>query len=173
MPLLIALLAIIVAAYFWSLRAQRTRDIAVSVADMANDVRLAARRFGFKRQTNLHPVESIDDARLAIAAIATSFMELDDLPTAEDRARLIVQFRAHLKTDADEAREMEILGRWFMTECGGADAAIARVSRKLYKLGGPEQMDPLMAVLKGATTAPLSDRQRDALEDITRAMRVR
>jgi hypothetical protein len=111
---------------------------------------------------------------LAIATIATAFIELDDLPTADQRQHLAVQLRAKLRADADEAQEMEVLGRWFLTECGGADAAIARVSRKLYKLGGADQMEPLMEVLKASVTGDsLSDRQREALEDITRAMRVR
>ena len=34
-------------------------------------------------------------------------------------------------------------------------------------------MEPLMDVLKSTVKDRLSDRQRDALEDITRAMRVR
>ncbi|WP_375280592.1 hypothetical protein [Pseudooctadecabacter sp.] len=173
MPVLIALLGIAVTAYIWAHRASRARDVLGDVPDMANDVRLAARRFGFKRNTNIHPVESIEDPRLAIAAIATAFVELDNLPTAEDRQRLTVQLRATLRANEDEAQEMEILGRWFMAECGGAEPAIARISRKLYKLGGAEQMDPLMAVLKGATVRELTQKQRDALEDITRAMRVR
>ena len=173
MPVLIVILGILAGLYLWFQRAKHARDVVGDVADMANDVRLAARRFGFRRQTNLHPVESMEDPRLAIATIATAFLELDDLPTAEQRQRLAVQLRAHLRADADEAQEMEVLGRWFMSECGGAEPAIARVSRKLYKLGGAEQMEPLMAVLKGSVTSPLSQRQKDALEDITRAMRVR
>lgn len=173
MPFLVALLGIIAAAYFWAQRARNARDMVGDVADMANDVRLAARRFGFSRKMNVHPVESIEDPRLAIASIAAAFIELDDLPTAEQRKLLLVQLRAKLRADADEAQEMEILGRWFMTECGGAEPAIARLSRKLYKLGGAAQMEPLMEVLKATVTDSLSARQKDALEDITRAMRVR
>ncbi|MCF2904320.1 hypothetical protein L0666_04925 [Octadecabacter sp. CECT 8868] len=172
MPFIIALLGIVGAAYFWAQRARNARDVVGDVADMANDVRLAARRFGFSRKLNVHPVESIEDPRLAIASIATAFIELDDLPTAEQRQLLTVQIRSVLRANAEETEEMEVLGRWFMTECGGAEPAIARISRKLYKLGGAEQMDPLMTVLKGSVTS-LSDRQREALEDITRAMRVR
>ena len=173
MPFLIALLGIIAAAYFWANRANNARHMAGDVMDMANDVRAAARRFGFKRQTNIHPVESIDDPRLAIAAIGAAFIELDDLLTAEQRQRITVQLRSKLRVDATEAEEMEVLGRWFISECGGAEPAIARLSHKLYKIGGAEQMEPLMAVLKETVTDTLSDRQRDALEDITRAMRVR
>ena len=88
---------------------------------------------------NVHPVESIEDPRLAIAAIANAFIEPDDLPTAEHRQLLQVQLRSKLRADADEAEEMEVLGRWFMSECGGADPAIARLSRKLYKIGRPSK----------------------------------
>ena len=172
MPFLIALLGIIGAAYFWAQRARNARDVVGDVADMANDVRLAARRFGFNRKMNVHPVESIEDPRLAIAAIGSAFIELDDLPTAEQRKLLQVQIRSKLRASAEEAEEMEVLGRWFMTECGGAEPAVARLSRKLYKIGGADQMEPLMDVLKASVTT-LSDRQRDALEDITRAMRIR
>ncbi|MEL6957658.1 MAG: hypothetical protein AAGL89_01755 [Pseudomonadota bacterium] len=173
MPILIAIVGILVTAYIWANRASRARDVAGDVMDMANDVRLAARRFGFRRNTNVHPVESIEDTRLAIASIATAFIELDDLPTAEQRQRLTVQLRSQLRADAAEAEEMEVLGRWFMSECGGAEPAVARLSRKLYKLGGSEQMEPLMNLLKASVTGELSSRQRDALEDIQRALRVR
>lgn len=173
MPFLIALLGIVGAAFYWTNRARNTRDMAGEVLDMANDVRLAARRFGFKRQSNIHPVESIQDPRLAIAAIAAAFIELDDLPTAEDRKRLMVHLRSTLRADAQEAEEMEVLGRWFMTECGGPAPATARLSRKLYKLGGSEQLPPLIEVLKGSVIGDLSDKQRDALDDIQRALRVR
>ena len=98
---------------------------------------------------------------------------MDGLPTQEDRKRLSVQLRSRLRADAVEAEEMEVLGRWFMAECGGADPAISRLSRKLYKLGGTEQMEPLIDILKQAVVSDLSDKQRDALDDIQRAMRIR
>lgn len=172
MPILVALLGIIATAYFWANRASNARNALGDMAGMANDVRLAARRFGFTRKMNVHPVESIEEPRLAIATIATAFIELDDLPTAEQRQVLMVQLRSQLRANAEEAEEMEVLGRWFMNECGGAEPAITRVSRKLYKIGGADQMEPLMNVLKASVT-DLSQRQRDALEDITRALRPR
>jgi len=174
MPLLIALIGIIAAAYFWANRTRQARNAVGSAADMAHDVRLAARRFGFTRQMNIHPVESSEEPRLAIAAIATSFIELDDLPTVERREKLVLQVQSHLNADAAEAEEMAVLGRWFMTECGGAQQAISRISRKLYKLGGSGQIDLLLAVLQGAVgDGELSARQRDAVEDIHRALRPR
>lgn len=168
MPFIIALIGIIGAAYYWANRAQNARDVVGDVADMANHVRLAARWFGFSRKMNVHPVESIEDPRLAIAAIGSAFIELDDLPTVEQRQHLAVQLRSKLRADAAEAEEMEVLGRGFMSECGGAK----RLSRNLYPRGGTEQMEPLMDIFKGSVTSR-SDKQGEALEDITRAMGVR
>ena len=50
MPVLMAILGIISAAYFWTQRARNARDMLGDVGAMANDVRLAARRFGFTRK---------------------------------------------------------------------------------------------------------------------------
>jgi hypothetical protein len=59
------------------------------VLDMANDVRLAARRFSFQRRVNIHPVESLEGPRAWRPPRRRSpFLELDDLPTAEQRASL-------------------------------------------------------------------------------------
>jgi len=172
MPFIIALIGIIGAAYYWANRAQNARDVVGDVADMANHVRLAARRFGFSRKMNVHPVESIEDPQRAIATIGSAFIELDDLPTVEQRQHLAVQLRSKLRADAAEAEEMEVLGRGFMSECGGAEPAVARLSRNLYPRGDTEQMEPLMDIFKGSVTSR-SDKQGEALEDISRAMGVR
>ena len=91
-----------------------------------DDVRLAARRFGFKRRTNVHPVEGIDDPRLAVAALSIAFLELDDYPSAEQRSALLVRLQSVYDISQNEAEEMAILGRWFVSESGGPSQAITR-----------------------------------------------
>lgn len=111
-----AILGIIGAAYFWTQRARNARDMLGDVGDMANDVRLAARRFGFTRKMNVHPVESIEDPRLAIA---NAFIELDDLPTAEQRQLLQVQLRSKLRADATKPKKWKC---WAAGSCLNAAA---------------------------------------------------
>ena len=65
-----------------------------------------------------------------------------------------------------------ILGRWLMNECHGAEPAVTRASRQLFKLTGGD-IGPLMEILKHASADPLSDQQREALEEIKRAFRIR
>lgn len=174
MPVLIALVGAAVALWFFLNRARSAGHIAADVLDMANDVRLAARRFGFRRQANVHPVESLDDAAVAITAAALAFLELDDLPTQEGRARLVAEVRAEFGLGDRDAEEMQVLGRWLVAECGSPSAAVSRLARKVYKLRGQDAFEPLLRVIQGVAPAGgLSERQRDALEDVRLAFRIR
>lgn len=174
MPVLLAVIGAATAFYFIVIRARHGAEIATDMLDMANDVRLAARRFGFRRSKNMHPAESIEDPNLAITAIALSFLELNDLPTQDQRNAMIVQTQSTLGVSKSDAEEMMVLGRWLMNECGGADGAISRISRKLQRLDGANSFDALMTLIKATLPASgLSDKQREALDDIKRAFRIR
>mgnify|MGYP007010885692 CR=1 FL=1 len=174
MPVIIAILGAATAFYFLVIRARNGAAIATEMLDMASDVRAAARRFGFKRRTNLHPVESIDDPKLAVSAIALAFLELNDLPTQDQRNAMIVQTQSTLGVSKSDADELMVLGRWLMNECGGADPAISRISRKLQRIDGANSFDALMSLIKSVLPADgLNDKQRDALDDIKRAFRIR
>lgn len=175
MPILIALLGIIATAYFWANRARGAAHVASDMADMVGDVANAARRFGFRRRANIHPVESIDDPNIALAGIASAFIGLDDLPTKEQRDTLLIQLRAQLRVDGETAQELVVLGQWLVSECGGAQNAITRMSRKLFKMEGAPALEPLLTIIKKVVSAndgALSERQREAITDIQRAFHV-
>ena len=171
-PFILSLIAIAGAAFFWFNRAQNANDTATDLLDAAKDVRLAARRFGFKRRTNVHPVDDIEDPNVAIATIATAFLELDDLPTQNQRYQLAIQLQYQLNQDPKDAGELMVLGRWLMMQCERPDAAISRVTRRLYKFDGVQSVEPLMTVLKNLAGEKLSGSQTDSLAEITRALRL-
>ena len=75
MSILMTLLSIIGAAYFWSGRGSNARDAAEDIVHVASYVRLAFRRMGFKRKTNIHPVDAIEDNVQLTAIIAKAFVE--------------------------------------------------------------------------------------------------
>lgn len=175
MPVLLALVGLVSAVFYFILRARNAANAATDLFDMANDVRLAARRFGFKRQTNLHPAEAIEDPNIAIAGIANAFIELDDLPTSNHRTTLNTQMKSALDISQQDAEELSILGRWLTVECGSPDATIARLSRKLFRLSGAASFAPLLTVLQGtlaANTGAISTKQKEALDDIKRAFKI-
>lgn len=172
MQIVLGILGLAVAAYFLVLRARLGAEVASDVMGMAGDVAAAARRFGFRRRYDQHPVESVDEPNLAIAALATAFVALDDLPTAEDRTRLDIALRKHLNLDASGAEEIEVLGQWLVSECKGAEPAIPRLAKRLYKIDGGASFATLMEVIQSASKTPLSTRQSEALNDIKQAFRL-
>lgn len=175
MPIVLALLAAVSTALFFVLRARNAANAAGELLDMANDVRLAARRFGFRRRADVHPVEAVEDSSIALAALGSAFIALDDTPTAEARDALDWSIVKNIGVDKAEAEELTLLGLWLVGECGGAEPALARLARKLYRLQGVEGFASVLTVLNDAVakgSGALSERQSDALDDIKRAFHV-
>lgn len=172
MPLLIAIIGIAAAVYFFLNRARNAAQMAGDLVDVAKDVKLAARRFGFRRQTNMHPVETVEDANLATAALAIAFQALDGPPGRDLGDKLICQLQRQLGMNSDAAEDAATLGRWLVSQCGGTEAALARLCRKVYRLGGAEALQPLMEILNGSLSETgLSPRQQDAMGGVCFAFR--
>jgi hypothetical protein len=176
MPYIIALLGMVIGAYFWIQRARMAAEATNELVGVAQDVMAAARRFGFRRRHNQHPVESLEDPDVAIAGAGIAFLELGGLPTAEQQDKLIVSLQTHLGQSHNKAEEALILGRWLVAESGGAQQGLERITRRLYKLRGHQSFQPLMAVLKDVVAtgrdAAVSARQREALEEIAVLFRI-
>ncbi|GAB1364114.1 hypothetical protein MASR1M32_33500 [Rhodobacter sp.] len=176
MPFVIALLGLIGGALFWYYRMRAAGQAAQDLAGVAQDVMSAARRFGFRRRYNEHPVDSLQDSDVAVAGAGLAFLDLAGLPTAEQQDTLLVSLQSRLGHDRPKAEEAMILGRWLISECGGPDAALKRFTRRLVKLKGNAALQPLMEVVKDVAASgrdgALSTRQKEALEEISRAFRL-
>ena len=175
MPFILGLLALAGAAYFWIARARNAAAMTHDLAGVASDVMAAARRFGFRARFNTHPVESLDDPDIATASAALAFLEMSGLPTTEQQNALIISLQSHLTMSHDKAQEALILGRWLVTESAGPVSGLTRLTKRLYKLKGAPSFDALMAVLNDVAKSGrhgISDKQKDALDDIKRLYRI-
>jgi hypothetical protein len=176
MPYIIAILGLIGAVSVWIWRARMAADAMNDIAGVAQDVMAAARRFGFHRRKNQHPVDGLDDADVAIAGAGLAFLELSGLPTAEQQDALLISLQRHLGFDRAKAEEATILGRWLITESGGPTPGLARLTRRLFKLQGAAGLQPLMQVLNDVAAASrngaLSLQQREALDEVKRVFRL-
>ncbi|MFN3824143.1 MAG: hypothetical protein ACK4RN_09210 [Pseudorhodobacter sp.] len=168
MPFLIGLIGLVIAAYFWAQRARNAALVANELADMAGDVLSAARRFGFRRKTSIHPVDAVEDVRLAIAGAGIAFLEIGALPSKEQHRALMQSLARTFAMPEAEAEEALILGRWLSHESGGGAQAFTRLLKRVHRLKGAEGFDPLMAVLRdaGLAAGSLSGLQKDALTEV-------
>ncbi|MGB1234407.1 MAG: hypothetical protein ACPG5U_01585 [Planktomarina sp.] len=175
MPFLLAILGAMGAVIFYMIRARNAADAANDLVGMAQDVAGAARRFGFRRKANIHPVDAIEDVNIGIATVANAFMESNDLPTQEMRTALQNSVRKHLNVSEEESVEMLVLAKWIQNECGGPDQAISRAGRKTARMDGARIAAPLMQIVQDvAASVPngLSPKQVDTLNDIKRIFRL-
>lgn len=82
----------------------------------------------------------------------------------------------HLGQNRDKAEEAAIVGRWLVSESGGAQQGLERLTRRLLKLKGAPSLQPLRSVLKDVAAAgrdgAMSTRQREALDQIARLFRL-
>ena len=169
MAIIVAILMALGGALFWWARSN-PRD-ALGVADDALTIaRNAPRKLAFRRQTKGHPAEGIDDPVLAIVTLGNAFLELDDLPTREGRQKLHVLTRRIWRMSEEEAQECLSLARWLLEQCGGADATLDRVARRLYRLDQGESWADLEALLAGLGEDGLSTRQTEAFADLKRIL---
>ncbi len=175
MPFILALLAVTGAAIFWFSRAKDAAHVAAEVADMAQTALGAARRFGFRRRADRHPVDSIEESGLAIGGLSTAFFELSGLPTAEEKQALHIGLQSELDVSLADAEEMAILGHWFVNECGGAMPAVARLAKRVNRLSGPDGLAQAMSVdrIAKAGGGDPSPAQREALAEIKSVFRLR
>lgn len=176
MPVLIAILGILTGALIWYWRAKAAGQAVQDLAGVAQDVMSAARRFGFRRRYNEHPVDSLQDADVAIAGAGVAFMELAGLPSFEQQDALNLSLQHRLGHDRAKAEEAMVLGRWLVNECGGAGPALTRLTKRLNKLRGAAGLQPLLQVLddvaKAGRDGGLSPAQRDALAEVSRIFRL-
>lgn len=173
MAFIVGALGVLGAVYYWMSRARGAADMADDVADMAQSVTGAARRWNFRRQTDQHPIDCIEEQNLALGGLAVAFMELGGRPTAEDEATMHVALRSKLRISAEDADELAILGRWFIQQCPTTEAAFARLGRKLKLLTGPRGSLHIGAILDHMIENGRrpSSRQTDALDELDRLFR--
>jgi hypothetical protein len=168
MPIIILILTTVGGALFWWVRQNPDKAI-YAAQDAVTIARNAPRKLAFRRQTNAHPVEGIDDPRIALCGLAQAFIELDDLPTVEQRTHLNTLLRTRLRCSVEEAEEMEVLGRWLVAQCKTPGAAVTRFARRLHKIDGDASWETLQDVLMNLAHGELSISQVDAIADMKRA----
>ena len=153
MHILLGLIGIIGAIAFWYWRAQQAREAAGDIADAANDVRLAARRFAYRRRHNKHPADCVEDPRLAAAGIVAAIASMDaPLSQAEIQA-LSNEARAVFKADAAEADDIASFGRWISGQCNSPGEAVRRLVKVVQSQAGPEAGADLLAMAERVATA--------------------
>lgn len=128
MHILLGALVVIGVVVYWIYRARMAADATREVIDVADDVRAAVRRFGYRRQAGKHPADLVDDPRLAAAGILAAIAKMDGSLTDAQINALRVEARATFRVDQQEADEIAAYGRWLSDQSNTPDDTIRRLS---------------------------------------------
>ncbi len=175
MHILIGLIALIGGALFWFYRIKAARDAASDVADAANDVRLTIRRLMNQRKYNVHPADSIDDARLAASGLVVAVATMDAPLSQTEINALSEEAQQTFNVTEREALDIVSFGRWIAGECGTNDEAVRRLSRTVAKLAGSEAGPDMLRMVEAVATADgntLEAPEQDALATVRRTLSV-
>lgn len=147
MPILIAIITIAGAAWFWFNRARNARDAIHGIADLAGDAASAARRFSYKRRANEHPADGVDDVRVAGASLLYLAAIEDGALSQAEEHEILRQVQNGYGVMLDDARELLSLARW-LADQRAPDEMIRRLVRKAVALGGRDDTARLVAMLE-------------------------
>ncbi|MDJ1008962.1 MAG: hypothetical protein QNJ13_14185 [Paracoccaceae bacterium] len=174
MPFVLAAITLLGGAYFWYLRAQNARDAVETLAGAAQDVRLAARRYGFRRKANVHPADAVEDPRLAIVAMAAAVLQMDAPWSVEAGGKLTDATARVLGTSRKDAEAMVVFAKWLSDQSGTHAEMVRRLAKRLNAIGANDDCRDLAALIEAVAAdadGNLSDGAVEALGTINRVMR--
>ena len=129
---------------------------------------------GFKRKTNIHPVDAIEDNDQLTAIIAKAFVEKKGVVTLDDFVRLREALQNEFDCTDQRAEDLTIVADWAIRECGTIAAALSRASRRHYKTHEMNGFQSLMRVIGQITCeTDLGTKQKEALDDIALIFHIR
>lgn len=174
MHIVLGILGVAGVVLFWIWRLRNTASAARDVVEVADDVRAAVRRFGYRRKANQNPLDGIEDARLAAAGIMAAFANMDGAFSREEITAIKDACRTAFGCEGAEAEQIGAYGRWLVQQsAGNMDEVIRRLARNLVNQLDHVEKHQLLDMVRDIASIEgggLSDSQLDALERLQRQL---
>lgn len=173
MHILLGLIAIIGGIVFWIWRIRNAATVAREVVDVAGDVQAAVRRFGYRRHADKHPLDVVEDPRLAAAGILAAIAKMDGDYTREQIMTIQNECARVFEATPKDAEDFASYGRWLAQQLSNPDEVVRRLSRGLSGTLGPAEraqfleMVERVAVVEGGG---VSDPQRLAHKQLSETL---
>jgi uncharacterized tellurite resistance protein B-like protein len=159
-----AVLGVLVLVLF---RMQQAAHAARDIADMANDARGLFRRWRWRRKQVRHPLDTIDDAREAAAAMMVAAAQSDGAMTERERAAITKEMSARFGATLQQAEALLARARWLVQDRNDAGEVFRRLTPLLLRTCGPVERSDLIEMLG---TVAAADGKADEIltQDIAR-----
>jgi uncharacterized tellurite resistance protein B-like protein len=148
-------------------RMQQAAGAARDIADAADEARGLFRRWGWRRRQLKSPLDAIDDAREAAAAMMVAAAQSDGSLTERERAAIAAEMSRHFGATQRQAEELLARARWLVQDRTDAGEVFRRLTPLVVRTCGPTERSDLIAMLEAVAGA--EGRSDDVLaQDIAR-----
>ena len=170
MHILAAVGAVLGVLLFILFRMQAAANAARDIAGAADEARGFFRRWGWRRKFAKHPLETIDDAREAAAAMMVAVAQADGAITERERAAITGEMMKHFGATQSQGEELLARARWLVQDRSDAGEVFRRLIPLIERTCGPTERSDLIGMLSNVAD---SDGKADEVvaQDIARLAR--
>ncbi|MES0808490.1 TerB family tellurite resistance protein [Roseibium sp. SCPC15] len=173
MHILLAAVGLMAAAAFWIYRIRQAADSTRVVLDAAQDVKAAARRFGFRSRANQHPTEGVDDPRVTGAALLILVAESDGAISKAEQNCILEQLQTVFQMPESEAEELYLFAKWLANQSSNPDDMIRRLIKRTVHLGGRDTLPDLIRMVDAVGKVDTGELATDAEHVIEKLKQLR
>ncbi len=141
------------AAWLWARRAKQAKEVADNVVEMARDVRSTFRRLGFKRRSDVHPADCVDDPRLAVAGIVAAIARMRGPLSPQTLDAFKSEVMETFKTDPQHADDIIAFGQWVARQCTTPELAAHKLGAVVRKSVGADAMPEIIWMIERVASA--------------------
>jgi uncharacterized tellurite resistance protein B-like protein len=134
-------------------RMQQAANAARDIADAADDARGLFRRWGWRRKQLRNPLDAIDDAREAAAAMMVAVAQSDGSITERERVAITAEFAKRFGATERQADELLARARWLVKDRGDAGEVFRRLTPLILRTCGPTERSDLIEMLQAVLGA--------------------
>src|SRR5262245_61437588 len=146
---------------------QQAASAARDIADAADEARGLFRRWGWRRKLAKNPLDTVDDAREAAAAMMVVTAQSDGSITERERAVMIAAMAKYFGATQQQAEELLARARWLVQDRNDAGEVFRRLTPLLQRSCGPTERSDLIDMLRTVAEAD-STGDDVVLQDISR-----
>jgi uncharacterized tellurite resistance protein B-like protein len=153
MQILAILGAVLGVLFLLLLRMQQAAHAARDLADAAGEARGLFRRWGWRRKQLRHPLDAIDDAREAAAAMMVAAAQSDGSITERERAAIAAEMGKHFGATPQQAEALLARARWLVQDRTDAGEVFRRLTPLILRTCGPQERADLIGMLRNVAAA--------------------
>lgn len=128
-------------------RMQQAANAARDVVDVADDARGLLRRWSWRRKHAKHPLDTIDDAREAAAAMMVVTAQADGSMTERERVAIAAEMTRRFGATPEQAEQLLARARWLVQDRSDPGEVFRRLTPLILRTCGPTERSDLVEML--------------------------